>query len=186
METELYLVRHGQTEENKANILQGHLPGRLSEEGLAQARQLRDELKETHFDALLCSDLQRCRDTAAILNEAHGLQPEYTPLLRERDWGPFTGMDILKARTKIDSRAESVESMSARAVEFLNSVTSRYEGKRLLVVSHGLFCRVIQAVCLHCTLRDIPRMENAEVRRITLRPPFRFSATPEETGATAN
>ena len=127
METELYLVRHGQTEENKANILQGHLPGHLSEEGLAQARQLRDELKEAHFDALLCSDLQRCRDTTAILNEAHGLQPEYTPLLRERDWGPFTGMDILKARTKIDSRAESVESMSARAVEFLNSVTSRYE-----------------------------------------------------------
>ncbi len=186
METELYLVRHGQTVENKANILQGHLPGHLSEEGLSQARQLRDRLKDVHFDALLCSDLQRCRDTAVILNEPHGLQPEYTPLLRERDWGPFTGMNILKARTLIDHRAEPVDAMFRRAVTFLNGLVPRREGQCLLVVSHGLFCRIIQAVCLRCTLRDIPRMDNAEVRRITLRPPFRFCATAEETGATAN
>ena len=70
-----------------------------------------DELKNIRFDALLCSDLKRCMDTAMILNEPHGLPLESTPLLRERDWGPFTGMDILKARTKIDHRAEPVESM---------------------------------------------------------------------------
>ena len=96
--TELYLVRHGQTEENAAHILQGHMPGHLSHEGIAQAQALRDKLKNIRFDALLCSDLRRCMDTAMILNEPHGLPLESTPLLRERDWGPFTGMDILKAR----------------------------------------------------------------------------------------
>ena len=186
METELYLVRHGQTEENKANILQGHLPGHLSEEGLAQARQLRDELKEAHFDALLCSDLQRCRDTAAILNEAHGLQPEYTPLLRERDWGPFTGMDILKARTLIDDRAETMDALFRRARTFLTDTARRFDGCLVLVVSHGLFCRVLQAACLGLAIRAVPRMDNAEVRRVTLSLPLPETGGTEESGATAN
>ena len=134
--TELYLVRHGQTEENAAHILQGHMPGHLSHEGIAQAQALRDELKNIRFDALLCSDLKRCMDTAMILNEPHGLPLESTPLLRERDWGPFTGMDILKARTKIDHRAEPVESMFRRAETFLLDTVSRYKDKRVLVVSH--------------------------------------------------
>lgn len=184
--TELYLVRHGQTEENAAQILQGHMPGHLSHEGIAQAQALRDELKNIRFDALLCSDLKRCMDTAMILNEPHGLPLESTPLLRERDWGPFTGMDILKARTKIDHRAEPVESMFHRAETFLLDIVSRYKDKRVLVVSHGLFCRVIQAACLGKTIRDIPRMDNAEVRRLILTPPFSFSCLQEKTGATAN
>lgn len=186
--TELYLVRHGQTEENAAHILQGHMPGHLSHEGIAQAQALRDELKNIRFDALLCSDLKRCMDTAMILNEPHGLPLESTSLLRERDWGPFTGMDILKARTKIDHRAEPVESMFRRAETFLLDTVSRYKDKRVLVVSHGLFCRVIQAACSGKTIRDIPRMDNAEVRRLILTPPFSFSCQQEEkeTGATAN
>ena len=183
--TELYLVRHGQTEENAANILQGHLPGHLSAEGIAQAQALRDKLAGIRFNGLMCSDLQRCVDTAAILNEPHGLRPDYTPLLRERDWGPFTGMDILKARTRIDERAESMASMSLRAETFLREALRCYPGGRLLVVSHGLFCRVIQATALGKSLRDIPRMDNAEVRKIVLADPLPFARPQEETGATA-
>ena len=40
----LDLTRHGETEENVAKILQGHLPGRLTARGLEQAAALRDEL----------------------------------------------------------------------------------------------------------------------------------------------
>ena len=186
MPTTLYLVRHGQTEENAANILQGHLPGHLDAEGRAQAARLREQLRNIPFDALLCSDLLRCRDTAAILNEPHGLQPEYTPLLRERDWGPFTGMDILKARTLIDDRAETVDALFRRARTILEEIGSRHDGGQVLVVSHGLFCRVLQAACLGKTLREIPRMDNAEVRRVVLTLPLPLPAGTEETGATAN
>ena len=186
MPTTLYLVRHGQTEENAASILQGHLPGHLDAEGRAQAARLREQLRNVPFDALLCSDLLRCRDTAAILNEPHGLQPEYTPLLRERDWGPFTGMDILKARTLIDDRAETVDALFRRARTILEEIGSRHDGGQVLVVSHGLFCRVLQAACLGKTLREIPRMDNAEVRRVVLTLPLPLPAGTEETGATAN
>ncbi len=184
--TELYLVRHGQTEENAATILQGHLPGHLSGEGIAQVVDLSHELEHVHFDALLCSDLKRCVDTATILNVPHGLTPQYTPLLRERDWGPFTGMNILKARTILDDRAEPTGAMFIRAITFLQDVVTRYPESRLLVVSHGLFCRVIQAASLNKTIRDIPRMDNAEVRILKLIPPFRFTARQEEAEASAN
>ncbi len=186
MPTTLYLVRHGQTEENAANILQGHLPGHLDAEGRAQAARLREQLRDIPFDALLCSDLLRCRDTAAILNEPHGLQPEYTPLLRERDWGPFTGMDILKARTLIDDRAETMDALFRRARTFLTDTARRFDGSQVLVVSHGLFCRVLQAACLGLAIRAVPRMDNAEVRRVTLTLPLPANGGTEESGVTAN
>lgn len=162
------------------------MPGHLTAEGIAQARCLCSELRDIPFDAVLCSDLQRCVDTAAILNEPHALTVEYTPLLRERDWGPFTGMNIRCLAGRIDDRAETVESMYRRAEEFLRDVAGRFDGCTVLAVSHGLFCRVIQGACLGKAIREIPRMDNAEVRHLTLQSPLRFSYLQEESGATAN
>ena len=44
--TTLYIVRHGQTEENQQRILQGHLPGVLTEEGRRQVEQAAARLVE--------------------------------------------------------------------------------------------------------------------------------------------
>ena len=72
---ELNLVRHGETEENVAQIMQGHLPGHLTTRGKTQVAALREQLVQSgkSFDVLLASDLQRTLDTAAILNEAFQL-----------------------------------------------------------------------------------------------------------------
>ena len=88
---ELYLVRHGETEENVAGILQGHLPGRLTAAGVCQAEALRDALAGVTFDALVVSDLARTVATAEVLNGRRGLPVDLCPLLRERDWGSLTG-----------------------------------------------------------------------------------------------
>ena len=65
----LYLARHGQTEENIARIFQGHMPGTLTVEGIAQAEALRDTLRNISLDAVVSSDLKRCVDTARIAVE---------------------------------------------------------------------------------------------------------------------
>ena len=64
----LYLARHGETQENVAQILQGHMPGHLTPQGREQAANLRDQLVKSgiHFDVLLYSDLRR----------THRLQPQ--------------------------------------------------------------------------------------------------------------
>ena len=96
----LYLYRHGETAENRLHILQGCMPGTLTSEGRAQIAASVPTLQSIPFDIILCSDIQRCKDTALIINEVLQLPIVYTPLLRERDWGNATGM-IVDGVTKI-------------------------------------------------------------------------------------
>lgn len=169
---QLFLVRHGETEENAQQILQGHLPGHLTTNGRKQAEDLAQDLA-THyapFDVMLVSDLQRTRDTAAILNKVlHIPTLLLCPLLRERDWGSFTGKEIAYAQTHtIPEDAESVEQLFERAKKFLLYVNQTFPEKRVLAVGHGLFNRTLQAALYGCTIRDIPRMQNAEVRELNV------------------
>ena len=92
--TRLYLVRHGETEDNVNQILQGQTPGKLNEKGCQQARELAEKMAGEHIDVFVSSDLRRARQTCEIIAEPHGKPVVTTPLLRERDWGSFTGLFI--------------------------------------------------------------------------------------------
>ena len=87
----LLLTRHGETLENQRHILQGQLPGTLSPLGISQAESLAERVSGEALDAVVCSDLARSYDTACIAARPHGLEPQATPLLREMDWGVYTG-----------------------------------------------------------------------------------------------
>lgn len=169
MKTTMYLTRHGQTEENVSHILQGWMPGHLSEAGIEQVQHLRDKLKDVHFDAIVCSDLKRCIDSATIINELHHLTLTTTSLLRERDWGSLTGKNILNevVNLKVKEFPEDVESepqIYERALKFICFIQQHYAGKQILAVGHGMIDRYIQAAWKGTTIHEIPRMENAEVR----------------------
>lgn len=167
----LYLARHGETEENAARILQGHLPGTLTAQGRAQAEALRDKLRAAgvHFDVLLASDLRRAHDTARIVNEAFGLPLIACTVLRERDWGCLSGRRIPDISFRqLPADVETVAQMHTRALGLLRHIKNHYDGRCVLAVGHGLFNRCIQAVLLGKEIRDIPRMDNAEVRLLEL------------------
>ena len=164
---ELFLARHGETHENLQGILQGHLPGHLTPDGIRQAVSLRQRLASEHFDVLVASDLARSVVTARLLNEAFGLPIEFTPLLRERDWGPVTGHPAAEVRGKpLPPGVETVEEMEKRAALFLRYLLTHHDRSRVLAVGHGLFNRCILACLSHCPLSEIPRWGNAEVRRV--------------------
>lgn len=169
--TVLYLARHGETYENVAKILQGHLPGRLTPHGICQAAALRDRLVASGiaFNALVVSDLERALHTARIVNDALRLPTYPTPLLRERDWGCLTGTPIAGVRgLDFPDDVESVEKMFSRARHFLIYIKERFAGRTVLAIGHGLFNRCVQAVLAGKEIRDIPRMQNTEVRRIEI------------------
>ncbi len=170
---ELYLVRHGETEENVAQIMQGHLPGHLTTRGKTQVAALREQLVQSgkSFDVLLASDLQRTLDTAAILNEAFQLPLIPCPLLRERDWGSATGISLTEAQAlkgNFPADTESIGALYIRATQFLRYLFEHHDNQRVLAVGHGLFNRCILATLACQNIRDIPRMHNAEVRSVTL------------------
>lgn len=168
----LYLARHGQTEENVNRIFQGHLPGRLTEVGMAQAATLRSKLEQIPLDALISSDLQRCMDTARIAVGQRNLPWERTALLREIDWGSWTGLAIKDVDlTCFPPDVETEAMLYERAARFLTHVRQHYEGKRVLAIGHGLINRAVQAHIQGVTLahlRSVPRMENAELRMFRL------------------
>lgn len=168
MKTTLYLTRHGETVDNARQLMQGQTQGQLNDVGIGQAKQLRERLADTHFDAYVASDLKRAIDTARIL--AGPEQPiDTTPLLRERDWGSFTGRYIpdLKGEVWPDD-IETLDDLLARAGRFLDYVRTRYEGKIVLAVGHGIVNKAIQAVYYGKQMRDVERMTNCEVRILEL------------------
>ena len=167
--TILYLVRHGETTDNAAQIMQGQTQGCLNENGKQQARELRDRLTGVHIDAFVSSDLQRAVDTAAIIARRPTEAITKTPLLRERDWGSFTGRYIpsLKDEPWPDD-IETLDELQKRARLFLEYIRKNYHGKTVLAVGHGIINKAIQAVFYRKDMKDIPRMGNAEVRELVL------------------
>ena len=164
-ETTIYLVRHGETTDNALQIMQGQTQGCLNEQGREQAQQVAQRLADEAFDAIIASDLRRAIQTAEIIAVPHGLPVSTTPLLRERDWGSFTGRFIpdLKGEVWPDD-IESEPALLQRAADFLQYITTTYPGKRVVAVGHGIINKAILAVYAGCTMREVQRMMNAEVR----------------------
>lgn len=167
--TTLYLVRHGETIDNVRQIMQGQTQGQLTEEGVRQAETVRDQLRDVPFEAIIASDLKRSVDTARIIAKPHGLEVIQTPLLRERDWGGFTGRFIpdLKGEVWPDD-IETLENLLSRAGEFIAYVKRTFPGKKVLAVGHGIMNKAVQAVYYGKTMSEVQRMMNAEVRILEL------------------
>ena len=167
--TTLYLVRHGETVDNANQIMQGQTQGELNANGIQQAREFSHQWKDKEIDIILASDLKRSIDTARIIAEPHHLEVLTTPLLRERDWGSFTGRFIpdLKGEVWPDD-IETLENLLSRAGEFIAYVKQTFPGKKVLAVGHGIINKAIQSYYYNKQMSEIQRMQNAEVRILEL------------------
>ena len=167
--TRLLLVRHGETAENVAQIMQGQTQGALNDNGIRQARQLAQRLALEPIDAFISSDLRRAVDTCRLLAEPHGKDFVTTPLLRERDWGSFTGRFIpsLQGEPWPDD-IETLEQLKQRADRFLSLIRKDYCGLTVVAVGHGIINKAIQSVWLNKPMNEIQKMTNTEVRTLYL------------------
>ena len=175
MSCNLLLIRHGETVDNVNRIMQGQTPGRLTDNGVEQARLLGKQLAHMHIDAFVSSDLKRAVDTCIEIAAPHFngdkdkalAAIDQTKLLRERDWGSFTGRYIpdLKDAVWTDD-IESLDALRARAASFLQFVRENYDGKTVLAVGHGIMNKAIRSVHSGTPMNETPRMANAEVVKL--------------------
>lgn len=178
METTIILVRHGETVDNARQIMQGQTQGELNDKGRDQVRQVAQRLACEQLDAVVASDLRRAIQTAEIIATLHGMTVQTTPLLRERDWGGFTGRFIPELKGEVwPEDIESEEALLERARQFLIYMTATYPGKRVVAVGHGIINKAILAVYAQCPMREVQRMMNAEVRVLTTTAERAASAT---------
>ena len=168
----LYLARHGQTVENLSRIFQGHLPGTSTEEGKKQAMELGESLRDIALDAVVSSDLQRVVDTVQLAVGSRQLPWQQTTLLREIDWGPWTGLSVGSVDlSNPPAGVETRQMMYDRAGAFLDYLWQHYDGKRVLVVAHGQINRCLEARITGVPLeelRTVSLMKNAELHRYEL------------------
>lgn len=146
------MISSGQTIGNVQRILQGQQGGELTELGFRQAVLLGERLKTTRFDAIFCSDLNRCQQTLSQLLPHHSyLQPIFDQRLREKSAGDLEGQplgttDKLAKKNHMNPRefrpinGESWVDVQSRARNFLLEITGRFiidRPTKVLVVSHG-------------------------------------------------
>lgn len=163
--TTIYLVRHGETFDNVAKIMQGQRQGELTPAGIAQIEGLAVSLSDINFDAIISSDLKRAYDSAEILANHFQLPIQTTTLLRERDWGDFTGRYIPDLKgLPMPSNVETMDNLLHRAEDFLDWIYTNFRDKTIAALGHGIINKAIQAVFYHKMTRDIPKMLNAEYR----------------------
>ncbi len=91
----LYLVRHGQTQFNVEHRLPGQLPGvTLNDVGRRQATELAQAMSELPLSAVVCSPLERARETAALIVRERVVTQIFDPRLMDTDVGPWAGQFI--------------------------------------------------------------------------------------------
>lgn len=161
----LILLRHGQTEWNATDRMQGQLDTELTDLGRAQADDAARELSERKPLAVISSDLTRARDTADALAQLSGVPVAIDPRLRETFLGDWQGL----THTEVDERApgarvawrrdamvappggESRVDVAARSkpvVEELIASRSDWAEQPIVLVAHGGLIAALTAALL--------------------------------------
>ena len=91
METEILLIRHGETEWNRKHIFQGKKDTELNSTGVKQACKLSEYLSKKDYKFLYSSDLKRAVKTAEIIGKEANLVPVKDSKIREMDFGDWEG-----------------------------------------------------------------------------------------------
>ncbi len=146
--TTLYLMRHGETEDNVRRVIQGHKDSPLTREGKNAIRGKAKKLIGVVFDTIYCSDLGRTRKSLEILLEELDINIDvnYCADIREMDFGQLSGKkieaikDVIqhhKEQTHIHySGGESGDSFSKRVLSFVEMVLGMHEGGAILFMTH--------------------------------------------------
>ena len=175
----IYIVRHGETEENLQRILQGHMPGTLTEQGKEQVQRAAEQLSKegVKFTRIVSSDLKRAMDSAQIIADTLNLPIIPMEILRERDWGKFTGMPIAEAMDKyrVDGKwqfpegtTESEEGIYERANKALVELQKQFADETIIVVTHGQFARNLIVAHFECNYHEVATFVNAEIRMLNV------------------
>ena len=141
--TELYLVRHGETDWNAARKIQGRTDIPLNDTGRTQARGAGRLLARRSWDAVYASPLSRALETAEIIAAELGVDTvTAVEDLQERDYGAAEGLTFaeIEALFPGGTRAtdqETREQVGRRVVDALIEIARAHPGENVIVVSHG-------------------------------------------------
>ena len=146
----IYVVRHGETNENISKMMQGNMDTELNDAGRKQAYDLVKKVASCDVDLIFSSPLKRAYDTAKII--AQGKRIVVDERLKSRNHGEFQGIsrneinlkDYWNIKKNIRyEKAESVRDLYDRIVYLLMDINRYYPDKNVLLVTHSGITRIL-------------------------------------------
>lgn len=153
----IYLLRHGETEENKSKNYYGKLDAALNDTGREQSERAGKLIREIRFDQLYISERKRTRETAEIALNSKGLNLKKDSRINEINFGIFEGKSYeeIKRDYPLECEAwdkdwkgftpeggESYLQFYSRVKEFFEEAINQ-ESQNILIVTHGGVIRTI-------------------------------------------
>ena len=151
----IYLTRHGQTDYNKKELMQGRTDIPLNETGLAQAKSMQKNVQDIHFNAVYSSPLSRAVQTAQIISGFATDEIIRDERIIEVDFGPYETMDyhhlgpmmtlfwMYPEIIPAPKGVEPIREMVARTSSFVHDLSQK-EYDHVLVVCHGGIIRALR------------------------------------------
>jgi len=186
----IYVVRHGESEDDLSDSYGGAANFRLTDRGRAQAMESAVKLKDARLEAIYSSPLARARESAEIIGRELGLTVETVFDLRERNtYGVLSGHTRQRARELYGYLLETLDfvpgksSRCAPGGEEYDPFIERIRGafhhvaeaaatagqEKIAVVTHGKFTLGLFTDVLH--LRDEYDSAHASINIVDYRPP---------------
>lgn len=164
---EIYVVRHGQTDWNIENKLQGCTDVPLNKLGIEQAHITKENLSNVTFSKIYCSPLDRCLKTAKIINK-DSLPIIIDNRLLERNFGDLEGTqgnsieDFLIYEKNLGCfNVEPIQSFFSRVHNFLKEIINNSNEKILIVTHNGV------NTAINCFFN--PELTNTNLRLLNIK-----------------
>ena len=172
---ELILLRHGETEYNRADVFRGRVDLHLNERGKAQAKAAAGYLAAEDFESFYSSPLLRSMQTAEAVAEPHGGRVNPNDFFIDVDYGHWSGKNIDDIRAGWPREfaiwsddpemaafpgGEAVKEVRERLYEGLEWLSREHQGT-VLLVGHKLINRIILCIVLGLPTSGIWRVEQS-------------------------
>lgn len=173
----LYLVRHGETDSNRAGLALGRADVPLNERGMWQAGCLGEALAREPFAAVYTSPLTRTRQTAEAIAGSHGLRPVVEPRLIEMDIAELDGLTFAEIRERHPGLlerwmspeghatamlgGESLADVCDRAWATVRTLSHRHEDETICMVTHNFVILSVLTRAFGVNLSNFRRLRHS-------------------------
>lgn len=189
-----FVMRHGQTNHNLQGVwsCDSHLPDPLTDEGKRQVEETALSLKDKNIDIIISSPFPRTQQSAHEVARILGIDEKAIiadkrlgewNIGKEYDQRPFADFFAVRNASNADRYmfktpdGESYAEVFKRVGDFLYDIEKKYQGKNILIVSHGAPCRSLINISegtsfneLYEKTRDFNDFANAQVRALSFIP----------------
>jgi isoleucyl-tRNA synthetase len=188
-----FVMRHGETEHNVKQIwsCDSHVVDPLTQKGEGQVKEAAHALSDAAIDLIIASPFPRTQQTAKLVASTLGLHEDIVladPRLGEWNVGKeYDGKEMesfFQKRNSSEDRyryktadGESYAELYTRSSEFLYEIEQKYQGKNILIISHGAVTRALELASQGATFDTMhektlayQNFDNAEIRAIDFVP----------------